>query len=96
MYPTPIPYEQEYPEEAKILMQLCQNKKFRLTVQDIEAGMPQEDRFYQYVNHLKTYLNNLIHGGGDKNPYVRSSKKIGRNDPCPCGSNKKYKKCCML
>lgn len=23
-----------------------------------------------------------------------SSKKIGRNDPCPCGSHKKYKKCC--
>jgi hypothetical protein len=22
------------------------------------------------------------------------SKKIGRNDPCPCGSNKKYKACC--
>lgn len=24
------------------------------------------------------------------------SKKIGRNDPCPCGSGKKYKKCCLL
>ena len=23
------------------------------------------------------------------------SQKIGRNDPCPCGSGKKYKKCCM-
>lgn len=23
-------------------------------------------------------------------------KKIGRNDPCPCGSNKKYKKCCSV
>ena len=22
--------------------------------------------------------------------------KIGRNEPCPCGSNKKYKKCCLL
>ncbi len=27
--------------------------------------------------------------------FVRSEKKIGRNDPCPCGSGKKYKKCCM-
>jgi SEC-C motif-containing protein len=25
---------------------------------------------------------------------VRSSPKIGRNDPCPCGSGKKYKHCC--
>ena len=25
---------------------------------------------------------------------IRREKKIGRNDPCPCGSGKKYKKCC--
>ena len=24
----------------------------------------------------------------------KSEKKVGRNDPCPCGSGKKYKKCC--
>ena len=23
------------------------------------------------------------------------SEKVGRNDPCPCGSGKKYKKCCL-
>ncbi|MGA7538289.1 MAG: UPF0149 family protein [Steroidobacteraceae bacterium] len=27
-------------------------------------------------------------------PYERASPKIGRNDPCPCGSGKKYKRCC--
>ncbi len=27
-------------------------------------------------------------------PIVREQPKIGRNDPCPCGSGKKYKKCC--
>jgi len=30
----------------------------------------------------------------DNEPYRRESPKIGRNDPCPCGSGKKYKKCC--
>jgi len=25
----------------------------------------------------------------------RSEPKVGRNDPCPCGSGKKFKKCCM-
>ena len=36
-------------------------------------------------------------GAGDQAPVqqvVRSGDKIGRNDPCPCGSGKKYKKCC--
>ena len=30
---------------------------------------------------------------GEK-PIVREEPKVGRNDPCPCGSGKKYKKCC--
>ena len=37
-------------------------------------------------------------GGGDdvekKKPLKRAEKKIGRNELCPCGSGKKYKKCC--
>ncbi len=35
-------------------------------------------------------------GGGEQQPVqqvVRSSEKVGRNDPCPCGSGKKFKKC---
>jgi preprotein translocase subunit SecA len=26
-------------------------------------------------------------------PFVRAGEKVGRNDPCPCGSGKKYKQC---
>jgi SWIM/SEC-C metal-binding protein len=26
---------------------------------------------------------------------AKSAPKVGRNDPCPCGSGKKYKKCCL-
>jgi len=35
-------------------------------------------------------------GGGPaaKKPVKRESEKVGRNAPCPCGSGKKYKKCC--
>ena len=38
-------------------------------------------------------------GSGDsivkKQPVRKAEKKVGPNDPCPCGSGKKYKKCCM-
>ena len=27
-------------------------------------------------------------------PFVRAARKVGRNEPCPCGSGKKYKRCC--
>ena len=29
-----------------------------------------------------------------QSPVKREEDKVGRNDPCPCGSGKKYKKCC--
>jgi hypothetical protein len=46
-----------------------------------------------YVRALKeTYLEAA---SGKKKPIVRPGAKIGRNDPCPCGSGKKYKICCM-
>ncbi len=33
-------------------------------------------------------------GGNKQSPFVREIAKVGRNDPCPCGSGKKYKQCC--
>ncbi len=40
----------------------------------------------------------MFFSGGDepekKKPVKRTQKKVGRNAPCPCGSGKKYKKCC--
>jgi preprotein translocase subunit SecA len=40
---------------------------------------------------------NFSHSDGSsiQQPVKRSAQKIKRNDPCPCGSGKKYKKCCM-
>jgi preprotein translocase subunit SecA len=40
----------------------------------------------------------LSRGEGEAKPKTvkRESKKVGRNDPCPCGSGKKYKKCCGI
>ncbi|HUT42844.1 MAG TPA: preprotein translocase subunit SecA [Desulfobacterales bacterium] len=42
----------------------------------------------------------MVFSSGDepakKNPVKRTEKKVGRNAPCPCGSGKKYKKCCGI
>jgi preprotein translocase subunit SecA len=43
----------------------------------------------------RAYNVSYSHGGSEeKRQPIRKEKKIGRNDPCPCGSGKKYKKCC--
>ncbi|MCK5913478.1 MAG: SEC-C domain-containing protein, partial [Desulfuromusa sp.] len=42
----------------------------------------------------KMSMNRSDGGEQAKKPATREEDKIGRNDPCPCGSGKKYKKCC--
>jgi hypothetical protein len=46
-----------------------------------------------YVRALKDAFAEA--SSGKSKPIVRPGSPIGRNDPCPCGSGKKYKKCCM-
>jgi len=46
---------------------------------------------YQHADHDEALATET---GPDKDkPFVRTGQKVGRNDPCPCGSGKKYKQC---
>ena len=45
--------------------------------------------FKMFGEHWRYVDGHMVSG-----PPVRKEKKIGRNEPCPCGSGKKYKKCC--
>lgn len=51
--------------------------------------------YYEKYPQEKIKMQGTIISDGMGQPYVRSTGKIGRNDPCPCGSGKKYKHCCM-
>lgn len=51
------------------------------------------DRAENIINNERNY-GNLFTDIEMEQPYRRETPKVGRNDPCPCGSGKKYKKCC--
>ena len=51
-------------------------------------GLPQWDKIFDAETKKRLYREQKQSGT------VRKAKKIGRNDPCPCGSGKKYKQCC--
>ena len=64
------------------------------TVRDLLMIMP---RRRQDVERKAVVKETATNAGGDdsvKKEPVRKGKKVGPNDPCPCGSGKKYKKCC--
>jgi hypothetical protein len=75
--------------------------------QEMERGLREDYVTYIYrIQNVKLREEPEVQqlsysGGGDEpNPVPKSPRrvegKIGRNDPCPCGSGKKYKKCGML
>ncbi len=54
-------------------------------------------REHHEISHFRKIDNAWLYSGGkDVGPVQvrRDTPKTGRNDPCPCGSGKKYKKCC--
>ena len=46
-------------------------------------------------NFLRALQGAFESAGGSQKPYVRPGSALSRNDACPCGSGKKYKKCCQ-
>ena len=48
----------------------------------------------QNTERKEVVKNKITNDGKDHKKIQAKSKKIGRNDPCPCGSGKKYKNCC--
>ncbi len=52
-------------------------------------GLPQWEKIFDADT-----LKNLTKEAKNMHTVIRTEKKVGRNDPCPCGSGKKYKFCC--
>ncbi len=64
------------------------------SVEDIEAVETPavfENVRYQHADYDEALAKD--EEGGEHQPFVRIGQKVGRNDPCPCGSGKKYKQC---
>lgn len=65
----------------------------------VQIAKPEPQRRRQYYNVVESGGDGQSGGDGGGSQRVAPRKplgsKIGRNDPCPCGSGKKYKKCCL-
>jgi preprotein translocase subunit SecA len=99
--------KQEYKREAfELFSNMLDSVKSDVTLtlmnvqirseQDIEAAeAPHAPSNVQYhhADYEEALGQNEAAEAVEKAPFVRSGEKIGRNDPCPCGSGKKYKQC---
>ena len=78
-------------EKNQIYLKDSLLKTYRRLADGFELGLYYE----KYPQEREKARGTVISDGTAEEPYVREGRKIGRNDPCPCGSGKKYKHCCM-
>ncbi len=51
-------------------------------------------RAYRFLEKHRRAIASIDAAEDSEGPYVRAGARVGRNDACPCGSGKKFKKCC--
>ena len=74
----------------------------RMVIEDPEKTKAEElerrRKTEQSMRYQKSESEASVESQADANvkaaPFVRAEQKVGRNEPCPCGSGKKYKQCC--
>ena len=97
--------KQEYKRESfDLFLQMLENIKhdvivflYRVSIrteEDIKLVEEKENKQKMNYRHpSSTSINNRQNEASSEQPFVRNKPKIGRNEPCPCGSGKKYKQC---
>ena len=89
----------EYKKESFTLFEDLMNRieddgiRFLYLLQPVQQEK-QAEQLERRRKRQQFITNNQGGGSAAKQPVKRGSPKVGRNDPCPCGSGKKSKKCC--
>jgi len=91
----------EYKRESFELFSAMKERIEEEVIRRVWLLEPLLDREEEEVEKQRAVQRNFVFGrgedGGRRKPKIaqrRSEKKVGRNEPCPCGSGRKYKKCC--
>jgi preprotein translocase subunit SecA len=90
--------KEEYKREAyRLFMEMMGRIRQEMVNKLFRVQMRREEdveRMEEQQRKQRLILNRVGAADQPKQPAVRDDERIGRNDPCPCGSGKKYKKCC--
>ena len=81
---------EKYTKACNILDDVADRTEDPSVISTIDILSEQAERILEN----NAYFGDPFMGIQKEMPYQREVPKVGRNDPCPCGSGKKYKKCC--
>ena len=98
--------KEEYPDlyECGIdvwdMVRRCTGENRQYMIEDVLAEYLRMEAKFQCGHYYELYPDRRCHieqiqwDSQEEGTFVRKDRKIGRNEPCPCGSGKKYKNCC--
>jgi SWIM/SEC-C metal-binding protein len=89
---NPVRFRAQTEERLGEIAAICQDNGWRF-VGGLEPDEPEDISEVEYLLNPDAFNSQPRMAGGET--VVRDEPKVGRNDPCPCGSGKKYKKCCL-
>lgn len=98
----PFVLKEAYDKDSKKFLQIINDategsfKSFKTLEKKYKYEYLEETKFSPTtVLYLSKAFNNLMGFANEEKPKVPAGANVGRNEPCPCGSGKKYKKCCL-
>ena|SRR3989338_5293306 len=78
-------------------IQLVEKNEVEFILDDIDCAYSDTEKLFHDKDPMEHFEEkNIQHLMEVNYPSKAKSQKVGRNDPCPCGSGKKYKKCCLV
>ncbi|MDA3799472.1 MAG: SEC-C metal-binding domain-containing protein [Kiritimatiellae bacterium] len=90
----PVRFQVQTEERAGELASLCDERGW-IFIAGIVPDEPEDIREIEYLLNPKSFTSQPRTSNSYNTTIVHENPKVGRNDPCPCGSGKKHKKCCM-
>lgn len=88
-----VPNIKEFPFYEEARLYVADEERWRREENETFSDTKYREAFDDMLQSLKPKQIKRIFGETSE-PYINLYNNIGRNDPCPCGSGKKYKKCC--
>ncbi len=90
----PVRFRVQTEERLQEIALLC-DKNGWIFVGEFEPDEPEDLREVEYLLNPQALTSQPRMGNSGNMTVVYEKPKVGRNEPCPCGSGLKYKKCCM-
>ncbi len=90
----PVRFRVQTEERLQDIASICDRNGWKF-IGGFEPDKPEDLCEVEYLLNPRAFSSQPRMGRSDNITVVHEKPKIGRNEPCPCGSGRKYKKCCM-